>query len=301
MDVLEMMKYSDTMYDVSDVRIGFNYWFNKLLNVCLQMFDYQNLPAGISKRELELNLMITGHAVVIAKNNGELFTPLTSIAGVDEYYQPTWAVFANPVVRSSKKYIINEDCINIWNNSLQTSMWYLPLDGSMYTFIARYARELADMESSANIYTVNTRLTSIPVTDDNSVKESLKLFFKKLIQGKRAIVSDSTIVEKFRNIDINPKTSSDGINDLLVARDKILEQFYRDIGIRMYNPKRAQVTESELESNDQLLLICHDDMLKCRQEGIERMNNMFGTSTTVSLNPLFDIQEVVTNEQTQIA
>lgn len=299
MDVLEMRKYSDNMYDVSDVRIGFNYWFNKLLNVCLQMFDYQNLPAGISKRELELNLMITGHAVVIAKNNGELFTPLTSIAGVDEYYQPTWAVFANPVVRSSKKYIINEDCINIWNNSLQTSMWYLPLDGSMYTFIARYARELADMESSANIYTVNTRLTSIPVTDDNSVKESLKLFFKKLIQGKRAIVSDSTIVEKFRNIDINPKSSADGINDLLVARDKILEQFYRDIGIRMYNPKRAQVTESELESNDQLLLICHDDMLKCRQEGIELMNNMFGTSTTVSLNPLFDIQEVTTNEQTQ--
>lgn len=300
MDVLEMRKYSDNMYDVSDVRIGFNYWFNKLLNVCLQMFDYQNLPAGITKRELELNLMITGHAVVIAKNNGELFTPLTSIAGVDEYYQPTWAVFANPVVRSSKKYMINEDCINIWNNSLQTSMWYLPLDGSMYTFIARYARELADMESSANIYTVNTRLTSIPVTDDNSVKESLKLFFRKLIQGKRAIVSDSTIVEKFRNIDINPKTSSDGINDLLVARDKILEQFYRDIGIRMYNPKRAQVTESELESNDQLLLICHDDMLKCRQEGIERMNNMFGTSATVSLNPLFDIQEVTTNEQTQI-
>lgn len=300
MDVLEMRKYSDNMYDVSDVRIGFNYWFNKLLNVCLQMFDYQNLPAGITKRELELNLMITGHSVVIAKNNGELFTPLTSIAGVDEYYQPTWAVFANPVVRSSKKYMINEDCINIWNNSLQTSMWYLPLDGSMYTFIARYARELADMESSANIYTVNTRLTSIPVTDDNSVKESLKLFFRKLIQGKRAIVSDSTIVEKFRNIDINPKTSSDGINDLLVARDKILEQFYRDIGIRMYNPKRAQVTESELESNDQLLLICHDDMLKCRQEGIERMNNMFGTSATVSLNPLFDIQEVTTNEQTQI-
>lgn len=300
MDVLEMRKYSDNMYDVSDVRIGFNYWFNKLLNVCLQMFDYQNLPAGITKRELELNLMITGHAVVIAKNNGELFTPLTSIAGVDEYYQPTWAVFANPVVRSSKKYIINEDCINIWNNSLQTSMWYLPLDGSMYTFIARYARELADMESSANIYTVNTRLTSIPVTDDNSVKESLKLFFRKLIQGKRAIVSDSTIVEKFRNIDINPKSSADGINDLLVARDKILEQFYRDIGIRMYNPKRAQVTESELESNDQLLLICHDDMLKCRQEGIKRMNNMFGTSTTVSLNPLFDIQEVNTNEQTQI-
>jgi hypothetical protein len=64
----------------------------------------------------------------------------------------------------------------------------------------------------------------------------------------------------------------------------------------MYNPKRAQVTESELESNDQLLLICHEDMLKCRQEGIEKVNDMFGTDISVSLNPLFDIQEVVSNE-----
>ena len=79
--------------------------------------------------------------------------------------------------------------------------------------------------------------------------------------------------------------------------------FYRDIGIRMYNPKRAQVTESELESNDQLLLICHDDMLKCRQEGIEKVNNMFGTNISVKLNPYFDIKEVIadaTDEQTPL-
>lgn len=299
MNIFDLQNKFELMYDVSDVKRGYKYWFSKLLNFCMMMFEYENLPSGLPAREIELNLLITGHAVILANPDrpGELFTPLTSIAGVDEYYQPEWAVFANPDVirKNGKQWMFDKDCINIWNNSLQESMWYLPLDGSMYTFISRYARALSDIESSINIYTVNTRLTSIPVSDNQTVIESIKLFFKKLAMGKRSIISDSTIVNKFSTVDINsPK--SDSLNDLLVARDKILEQFFRDIGVRMYNPKRAQVTESELESNDQLLLICHEDMLKCRQEGIEKVNDMFGTEISVSLNPLFDIQEVVSNE-----
>ena len=303
MDVLNLQYEYSLIYDVADVRRGYRYWFSKLLNVCLMMFEYQNLPEGLPAREIELNLLITGHAVILANPDkpGQLFTPLTSISGVDQYYQPEWAVWANPDIirKNGKQWNFDKDCINIWNNSLQESMWYLPLDGSMYTFICRYARELADVESSIDIYMVNSRAASLPVTDDNTVKESIKLFFRKLAMGKRSIITDNNIIEKFRNVDFNNSSGKDDLNGLLVARDKVLEQFYRDIGIRMYNPKRAQVTESELESNDQLLLICHDDMLKCRQEGIEKVNDMFGTNISVDLNPLFDIEEVIANEQTQ--
>lgn len=302
MEIFNLGEKTRMMYDVAKVEAGYRYWFSKLLNVCLKMFEYDGLPESLPARELELNLLITGHAVVLVApgTQGELFTPLTSVAGVSRYYQPEWAVWSNPdILNSGQRWFFDKDCINIWNCSLQESMWYIPLDGSMYTFICRYARQLADIESSINMYTVNTRATSMPVSDDNTVKESIKLFFKKLIKGERAIVTDSTIVEKFRSVNILEGHLNDTLNDLLVARDKILEQFYRDIGIRMYNPKRAQVTESELESNDQLLLICHDDMLKCRQEGIEKVNEMFGTNISIKLNPLFDIQEVVKNEQTQ--
>ena len=303
MEIFDLQAKMELLYDVADVRRGYKYWFSKLLDVLIKMFKYDNLPEGLPAREIELNLLITGHAVILANPDkpGQLFTPLTSIAGVDQYYQPEWAVFANPDItkKNGKQWMFDEDCINIWNNSLQESMWYLPLDGSMYTFITRYARQLADIESSINIYMVNSRAASLPVSDDNTVKESIKLFFKKLAMGKRSIITDSNIVEKFRNVDFNNSSGKDDLNGLLVARDKILEQFYRDIGIRMYNPKRAQVTESELESNDQLLLINHDDMLECRQTGIEKVNNMFGTNISVTLNPLFDIKEVMSNEQTQ--
>lgn len=292
MNIVKMNKYLKTMYDVSDVRIGYDYWYFKLLDLIINMFEYRNLPAGISKRDLELNLLITGHATIIAKKDGTMFTPLTSLYGYDEYYQPTKAVFANPVVITSKEYTIGEDCTVVYNNSLQDSIFYVKADSGLNTFIQRYARQLADIESTINIYTVNSRLTSIPVSNDNAVMESLKSFFKNLAIGKRAIVSDSSIIENFRNVDINRTGIKDGVNDWLIARDKILEQFYRDLGIRMTNQKKAQVNTDEVESNDQLLLISSDDMLKARKKGYEETNNMFGTNIEVRLNPLYDIKNV---------
>lgn len=292
MNIVKMNKYLKTMYDVSDVRRGYDYWYFKLLDLIINMFEYRNLPAGISKRDLELNLLITGHATIIAKKDGTMFTPLTSLYGYDEYYQPTKAVFANPVVITSKEYTIGEDCTVVYNNSLQDSIFYVKADSGLNTFIQRYARQLADIESTINIYTVNSRLTSIPVSNDNAVMESLKSFFKNLAIGKRAIVSDSSIIENFRNVDINRTGIKDGVNDWLIARDKILEQFYRDLGIRMTNQKKAQVNTDEVESNDQLLLISSDDMLKARKKGYEETNNMFGTNIEVRLNPLYDIKNV---------
>lgn len=290
MNIVKMNKYLKTMYDVSNVKVGFDYWYFKLLNLIMDMFEYKNLPEGLSKREIELNLIITGHATILSKKDGSMFVPLTSLYGYDEYYQPTEAVFANPVVITAKSYKIGTDCEVIYNNSLKDSIFYMKSDGGLNTFVQRYARQLADIESTINIYAVNSRLVSIPVSNDNAVIESLKTFFKNLAYGKRAIVSDSSIIENFRNVDINRSSVKDGINDWLIARDKVLEQFYRDLGIRMTNQKKAQVNTDEVESNDQLLLISSDDMLKSRKEGLEKVNNMFGTDIQVRLNPLYNIK-----------
>jgi hypothetical protein len=292
MNITKMNKFIKTMYDVSNVKNGYDYWYFKLLNLVINMFEYDNLPTGIKRRDLEINLIMTGHAVIVSKKDGTLFTPLTNVFGYDEYYQPVWASFANTVVVTAKKYTIGQDCEIIYNNSLQDSIYYIKADSGLSTFVGRYARQLADVEATANIYSVNSRLVSIPVSNDNSVIESLKAFFTNLSFGKRAIVTDSNIIENFRNVDINRTGIKDGINDWLIARDKILEQFFRDLGIRMNNQKKAQVNSEEVESNDQLLLISADDMLKTRQEGLENVNNMFGTNITVKLNPLYNIKNV---------
>lgn len=293
MNINKMNEFIRNTYDVADIKQGFSYWYFKLFNIVLDMFRYDNLPTGIKSRDIEINLILSGHAVVVPRKDGKLFCPNSNIFGFDEYYQPIYMTFANPVVKSTKTWKIGEDCEIIYNNSLQDSILYIQADSGLHTFVSRYARQLADVESTINIYTVNSRLTSIPVANDDATKQSLIQFFKNLIVGKRAIVTDSSIIENFRNVDINHSGIKDGVNDWIIARDKIIEQFYRDLGVRMNNPKKAQVNEEEIEANDQMLLISTDDMLKARKEGIERVNNMFGTNISVSLNEKFDVTKGV--------
>ena len=300
-DIRQLDLKIKNLYDVADVMSGFDFWFWKIVNLLLQMFDWEGLPEDIPAREIELNLLLTGHCCILVDDEGRLYAPPTSIYGQDRYYQPTNAVFASPTVSGQNTYTIGKDCVCIYNSSLKESVWYIRSDNGLLSFIKRYARMLADIESTINIYTVNQRLTAVPVTEDQNVAQSIKAFFRKLIQGKREIITDNNLIESFRNVDIISKTTlKDGVNDWLIARDKVFEQMYRDLGVRMYQPKKAQVTESELESNDQVLLIALDDLDKARRKGAEELNQMFGArfgfEASVSLNDKFDIMQVTNNQ-----
>lgn len=292
MKIRDIKKILNTMYDVDKVEDGYWYWFWKLYNIVIDMFEYTGLPENISKRDIENNLILLGYCSIVDRK-GKLYAPFSRIFDYDVNYQPTKMVYANPRLIDYKTYTIGEDCAVIYNSSLKYRVWNLKADSGLYTFIARYARMLADIESSIDIYVVNTRATSYPTADGEKVAESIKAFFDKIKLGERAVISDDAIINRFRNVDINRASFKDGINDLLIARDKVLEMFFRDIGVRMNNPKKAQVNEEEIEANTQLLLLQKDDLLTARKEGVEFVNDLFGTSWGVELNPNFDIRNYI--------
>lgn len=290
MNIREIKKIIGSMYDVSNVESGYWYWFWKLYNIVIDMFEYEGLPERIKKEDIENSLILLGYATIFDRK-GHLYSVFSRIYDYDYAYQPTKMVYANPRLVDPHIYTIGEDCAVIYNTSMRYRVWNLKVDGGLYTFIARYARQLADIESTLNIYTVNSRITSYPSADGEKMASSIKAFFDKVTMGQRAVISDDAIINRFRNIDINRSSIRDGVNDWLIARDKTLEQFYRDIGVRMNNPKKAQVNEEEIEANDQLLLISLDDMLIARQEGIDRVNDLFGTNISVRLNDRFDVSK----------
>ena len=286
----------EKVYDVSDVSYGYNYWFWKLLNFCMTIFDYEGLPDSLPKREIESNLLLTGHDVVF-EYKGDLITCNTCLYGIDLYFNPTSATFANPSIKEYIKLDIGRNCDIIYNSSLKDNVLYIYSDGSMLSFIRRYSRLLADVESTLDIHMINSRLTSYPVASTDNIMQNIKQFFKKVRAGKTAIITDDAIIQQFRSVDINRANIHDGINDWLVARDKILEMFFRDIGVKFYNPKKAQVSEDELQVNNQMLIISLDDMLQERKAGIDRINKMFGTNITVDISESFKLKEVSADEQ----
>ena len=289
MKIKDIKAKLETIYQVNDVDSGYWYWFWKLYNIVIDMFNYENLPDEVTKESIENNLILLGYCGFIKRKN-KIYTPFSRIFDFDWKYQPTKLVYANPRITDYHTYKIGYDCEVVYNTSMKYRVWNLKVDGSLLTFLGRYARQLSDVEATANIYSVNCRATGYPVADGEATANSIKAFFDKLSIGERAVISDDSIINKFRNVDVHNPNIKDGINDWLIARDKILEAFFRDIGIKMNNPKKAQVNEEELTVNNQLLLISVEDMLKARKEGIEKVNNMFNLNITVELNKKFDVE-----------
>lgn len=275
------------LYNVADVKVGFEYWFAKLLGIMLSAFEYSGLPDSLPQREIEIQLLLSGHCIIFEKN-AELVTTYTSIYDFDKYYQPTRAVYSQPKLGSDNFKINDFDNCIIYNSSLKDNIQGQYIDNSLLTFISRYSRLLADTESTYNIYCVNNRITAFPTAKNDKVKMSLQKFFNAFILGKHEIVSDDSIIESFNvQSPINNKSADTSIN-WLESRDKLLEQFYRDIGVKFRNPKQSQMNVEEVESDEQVLLISLDDMLKSRREGVETLNRKFDLNVSVKISDRFD-------------
>lgn len=277
----------ERLYNVRDVVTGYDYWYFKLLNYILGIYQYDGLPDSLPQRELECNLMLTGHAAIF-ESRGKILTTITELYGFDEYYRPTNATFGNALI-PFKNLTFGKDSEIIYNNRIQGSILRCQkVDSGLSTYIRRYARMLADVESSIEAYMVNARFVSYPTAQTQQMARQVEDFNARVEMGEAAVLTDPSLLETFRNVDIHPRTN-DSLNDYLIGRDKILATFFREIGVKFQQEqKKAQLTEDEVTADEQLLLINLDDMLQERQEGLERVNNHFGLNITVSINPAYD-------------
>lgn len=293
----------NNMYDVSNVREGYRYWFYKFLGFSLSIFEYEGLPESIPSRELELLLILQGYATPFYDNHGKPVALPTSIFNFDMYYTPTTGTYGNAIIPTKQLYFQNnpnrtQNAVLMFNNDLQTNVFYLRSDGALLSLIQRYARRMADLEASENIYTVKTRIGGAPVGSTDAVRNSIRNFLNKIRLGSFETITDDSIISCFRTVDFG-NTTNENLMSFQTARDKIIEQFFRDIGVKMSNQKKAQVTSTEVESDEQLLLVSLDDMLKTRKKGIEEFNKFFHTSASVRLNPKYDRTKFIEGEKSE--
>ena len=294
----KIKKTLELMYNVANVPDGFAYWYLRLLEFVLSIFRYEGLPDSLPSRELELLLIIQGYATPFRKDNGDIVAIPSTLYGYDDYYTPTCASFGNPLIRTKRLYLTDvnrhkQNAVLMYNNELHNNIFYTNIDGSLNPLICRYARRLADLESSENIYTVKTRAGKAPVSGSDATNNSIINFINNILVGdmKKAIADDA-VLSSFRTVEMGNDTS-ENLMSFQTARDKILEQFFREIGVKFYNSKKAQVTEIEAQADEQLLLISLKNVLRERERGIERFNKFFGTNARVYINEEYQRENII--------
>lgn len=264
----------DNMVDVSDVADGYEYFKAFLFEKLIKIFKYENLPPTIPAQALEDYILHFGNVGVVNDSKYGLVAVPINKYGVGLYprFEP-YAIYATPLVEGSGT--IGDDVAVIKNNAYEISCKQI---------VERYARMLADAESTISNVLYNMRLPMIPAFDDDESAESYKALMVANRLGQTDAVINSSFLSNMQMFPTGATSSNHTINDLLTARADILRMFLAEIGVQTANEKRERMTTEEVNANSQMLLFNIRDMYDSRRDGVEMINRLYGTNITVSLS-----------------
>lgn len=284
----------DLIEDVSDVYAGYNYYVNYLYEKLIRIFKYDNLPPTIPRDALENYILTFGYAgVTKADYNGDkilVAVPCTKYGvGLYPNYEPL-AQYCTPLIQGTN-LVVGKDIVVIKNNSYQISCDEI---------VKRYARQLADFDATINILTSNTRIPVLPSFDNEESAESYKAVMIANRLGQVDTVLDKSFIQKGSFTPFANMTTTAKINDVVSARNEILRTFLSEIGITSANDKRERMVVDEVNVNSQMLLFNVADMLECRKNAVDDINNLYGTNIVVDLSDEYSfIKDETTGNKTE--
>lgn len=256
------------------------YYVEQMLARTQSMFKYSGQPGTLSPRMIELYLQTNGNTC-FAEVNGNLYCFTGGLGGeLDEYYRPTIYTVANPALNFSANLDIDKNCVVVPSDSLYLGL--LPM-------FERYATMLVENDISIMLADINLRVTSLVSAEDDRTAKAAQMYLNQVEQGKLGVVAESTLIGGLK---VNPFQSSGNgniITQLIELQQYLKAGWYNDIGVQSnYNMKREAIGADESALQYDSLLPLVDDMLKCRKEGIEKVNAMFGTHISVELNSVWE-------------
>lgn len=239
------------------------------------MFKYTNLPETIPQRNLEIMLQTNGN-VFFTEIDGDYYVFTGGLGGKpDVYYEPTEYVIANPALRISKNLDIKNDGVLIRSDSYMIGL--LPM-------MQKYACLMVENEFTMRIADINSRIPFLLSATDDKTEKSAKLFLERVADGELGIVSDDAFYESFK-VNNTGSTQSTRLTDLIEYQQYLKAAWFNELGLNAnYNMKREAVSAGEAQLNDDALLPFIDDMLKCRKEAIDKINEMYELDISIELN-----------------
>lgn len=273
------MKRKDNIYklyqqQVRDKDTAVTEFMANTLAKTQSMFEYEGLPYSIPQKELERLLQTTGNAFVTSVD-GVLYALSGGKGGEpDVYGRATLYTVANPALKLNKTYDIQKDGVLIENDSNGESL--LPL-------IGRYAVLHTDGLISLNTASILTRITMLISASDDKTKQSADEFLRKIQDGEFSIIGENAFF-KGVNMQTAPTTNSVYITQLIELIQYYKASMYNELGLNAnYNMKRERLNLGEVSMNVDVLLPYVDNMLKERQNAVEKINEMFDTEISVKL------------------
>lgn len=278
---------------VCNVQHNFNHYFDMLTNKVCNLFTWNGLPETVDVRALNLALVLNGK-VCWTEFNGKLYALTGNVGGEpNAYYEPTIFVIANPVLGSKQVKIRQKDGSDRIEGLDGILMANSDVDwesdrpiGGLYGLIYQTAGLLADNISSLNVSQINGRVSQIFTADNEAMARTAELVLKDIYEGKPYKIVAQDLIDKLGALPAASAGQTNTLLNLIEAHQYILANFFNEIGIAaQWNGKRERVNTAETELMTGSYDINIWNMLENRKTAVEQINELFGTSISVELNP----------------
>lgn len=276
------MSKKKKLFEVNDVSLGYDYWRKHLREKFYQMFNWYNLPSSLPSTEIMYRIVNRGYACIFRHSKYGIVTANGGLSGVDIYNHPTTFVYAQPKLGSGT-LAIGKDCAIITAGS---EFWFTRL--RLQDTINRYAKLLADCESTLDIAVVNLRASRIFAAGDGSVGDELKRVMESLRNGWFDVVTEQQIVKTINAYETINGSQSIETADLLTLRDSIIKAFFAELGVNYTARKTERYLKDEISANDQMLNTNTRSIEESIKTGVARANEVLGTNILVEIAPEYD-------------
>lgn len=259
--------------------ITYMQYFNRLTELAISMFEWQNLPPTVDPRYIELHLFQNGSMVYF---NDDVVGNLC----LDCLPNGNFDVYGNPVNRrayssyNNYQRDLNEDnSIIIWNNYLRTNS---------IADIKLYSKRLYLLD---RIIDVNANAQKTPVLVQGTEKQRLTLLnlYKEFDGNAPFIFGDKNLdLNALKSLNTGAPYVADKIYQL---KTQIWNEALTYLGISNINiQKKERLITDEVTRNQGGTIASRYSRLQARREAVDKINAMFGTNIRVGYRE--DFQEI---------
>lgn len=259
--------------------ISYMQYFNRLTELAISMFEWQNLPPTVDPRYIELHLFQNGSMVYF---NDDVVGNLC----LDCLPNGNFDVYGNPVNRRAyssynnyQRDLNEDDSIIIWNNYLRTNS---------ITDIKLYSKRLCLLD---RIIDVNANAQKTPVLVQGTEKQRLTLLnlYKEFDGNSPFIFGDKNLdLNALKSLNTGAPYVADKIYQL---KTQIWNEALTYLGISNINiQKKERLITDEVTRNQGGTIASRYSRLQARREAVDKINAMFGTNIRVDYRE--DFQEI---------
>ena len=269
-------EFENSAYKNSELYL---YYFNRLKELAISMFEWKNLPSTVDPRFLELTLFNDGQCLFFKDEVMGYLTLQCTIGGKFNVYR----VPTNRRAYATNGYQNNLDETNsviIYNNMLRENA---------IEVVDMFAKRLYDLDSIIDV-NANAQKTPVLITCDETQRLTLQNIYMQYTGNQPVIYGN-------KNLDVNGikvlKTDAPYIGQMIYElKINVWNEALSYLGIStVNNVKRERLITDEVQRNLGGTYASRYSRMNMRKEACKNINEMFGLNIDVDYRQ--DYSEVV--------